>query len=91
MLDCNNDFFGVYSDAVLLVIFALSLPQAELKNLMDISSCSFEFAKELIRHNLVSSLQGCEALHTSVCLAACPIIPLLLCVAMPNLLFVCVP
>lgn len=32
--------------------------QAELKNLIDISSCSFEFAKELIRHNLVSSSQG---------------------------------
>lgn len=31
--------------------------QAELKNLIDISSCSFEFAKELIRHNLVSSSQ----------------------------------
>uniref|UniRef100_A0A4W5RPG6 Intraflagellar transport protein 56 n=1 Tax=Hucho hucho TaxID=62062 RepID=A0A4W5RPG6_9TELE len=28
--------------------------EAELKNLIDISSCSFEFAKELIRHNLVS-------------------------------------
>ncbi|XP_057700252.1 intraflagellar transport protein 56 [Corythoichthys intestinalis] len=27
--------------------------EAELKNLIDISSCSFEFAKELIRHNLV--------------------------------------
>lgn len=32
--------------------------QAELKNLIDISSCSFEFAKELIRHNLVSSSQA---------------------------------
>ncbi|XP_039880672.1 intraflagellar transport protein 56 isoform X2 [Simochromis diagramma] len=32
--------------------------EAELKNLIDISSCSFEFAKELIRHNLVSSPQA---------------------------------
>ncbi|KAI3353040.1 hypothetical protein L3Q82_019613, partial [Scortum barcoo] len=32
--------------------------EAALKNLIDISSCSFEFAKELIRHNLVSSSQA---------------------------------
>lgn len=37
---------------------ASSPSQAELKNLIDISSCSFEFAKELIRHNLVSSSQA---------------------------------
>ena len=31
--------------------------QAELKNLIDISSSAFEFAKELIRHNLVREPQ----------------------------------
>ncbi|KAK0150893.1 Intraflagellar transport protein 56 [Merluccius polli] len=37
--------------------------EAELKNLMDISSCSFEFAKELIRHNLVVFRGGEGALQ----------------------------
>nr|XP_057938304.1 intraflagellar transport protein 56 [Doryrhamphus excisus] len=37
--------------------------EAELKNLIDISSCSFEFAKELIRHNLVVFRGGEGALQ----------------------------
>ncbi|XP_014893139.1 intraflagellar transport protein 56 isoform X1 [Poecilia latipinna] len=37
--------------------------EAELKNLIDISSCSFEFAKELIRHNLVVFREGQGALQ----------------------------
>lgn len=37
--------------------------ETELKNLMDISSCSFEFAKELIRHNLVVFRGGEGALQ----------------------------
>lgn len=39
------------------------LVQAELKNLIDISSSSFEFAKELIRHNLVVFRGGEGALQ----------------------------
>uniref|UniRef100_A0A8C6WL93 Intraflagellar transport protein 56 n=1 Tax=Neogobius melanostomus TaxID=47308 RepID=A0A8C6WL93_9GOBI len=41
----------------------LSVSQAELKNLIDISSSSFEFAKELIRHNLVVFRGGEGALQ----------------------------
>uniref|UniRef100_A0A8C6LJY9 Intraflagellar transport protein 56 n=1 Tax=Nothobranchius furzeri TaxID=105023 RepID=A0A8C6LJY9_NOTFU len=37
--------------------------EAELNNLMDISSCSFEFAKELIQHNLVVFRGGVGALQ----------------------------
>ncbi|XP_013860469.1 intraflagellar transport protein 56 [Austrofundulus limnaeus] len=37
--------------------------EAELKNLIDVSSCSFEFAKELIRHNLVVFRGGEGALQ----------------------------
>uniref|UniRef100_A0A3Q3RE38 Intraflagellar transport protein 56 n=1 Tax=Monopterus albus TaxID=43700 RepID=A0A3Q3RE38_MONAL len=37
--------------------------EAELKNLIDISSCSFEFAKELIQHNLVVFRGGEGALQ----------------------------
>ncbi|XP_062336713.1 intraflagellar transport protein 56-like isoform X2 [Osmerus eperlanus] len=37
--------------------------EAELKNLIDISSCSFEFAKELIKHNLVVFRGGEGALQ----------------------------
>ncbi|KAM9819353.1 intraflagellar transport protein 56 isoform X1 [Syngnathus typhle] len=37
--------------------------EAELKNLINISSCSFEFAKELIRHNLVVFRGGEGALQ----------------------------
>ncbi|XP_040042336.2 intraflagellar transport protein 56 isoform X2 [Gasterosteus aculeatus] len=37
--------------------------EAELKNLIDISSCSFEFAKELILHNLVVFRGGEGALQ----------------------------
>ncbi|KAF7654445.1 hypothetical protein LDENG_00069740 [Lucifuga dentata] len=37
--------------------------ETELKNLIDISSCSFEFAKELIRHNLVVFRGGEGALQ----------------------------
>ncbi|XP_077428121.1 intraflagellar transport protein 56 [Vanacampus margaritifer] len=37
--------------------------EAKLKNLIDISSCSFDFAKELIRHNLVVFRGGEGALQ----------------------------
>lgn len=43
-------------DLYISLFFLSSLCKAELKNLIDISSSSFEFAKELIRHNLVNSL-----------------------------------
>lgn len=51
-------------------MFAFSPSQAELKNLIDISSCSFEFAKELIRHNLVSFGSVREGRAVCVCLCA---------------------
>lgn len=46
---------------------SLVLSQTELKNLIDISSSSFEFAKELIRHNLVSSLEALTQSMLLIC------------------------
>uniref|UniRef100_A0A665XDT1 Intraflagellar transport protein 56 n=1 Tax=Echeneis naucrates TaxID=173247 RepID=A0A665XDT1_ECHNA len=72
-LACALFFLGLYKEAEdaaskgrhssFYFIFAFSLFQAELKNLIDISSCSFEFAKELIRHNLVVFRGGEGALQ----------------------------
>lgn len=48
-----------------------------MKNLIDISSCSFEFAKELIRHNLVSSAQVLVAVCVRACVTCVTAVPLL--------------
>uniref|UniRef100_A0A672HDJ6 Intraflagellar transport protein 56 n=1 Tax=Salarias fasciatus TaxID=181472 RepID=A0A672HDJ6_SALFA len=70
-LACALFFLGLYKEAEEAAskgqsdscLLALSPFQAELKNLIDISSCSFEFAKELIRHNLVVFRGGEGALQ----------------------------
>uniref|UniRef100_A0A3Q2CVG0 Intraflagellar transport protein 56 n=1 Tax=Cyprinodon variegatus TaxID=28743 RepID=A0A3Q2CVG0_CYPVA len=49
------------SSVLFCVTFLIS--QAELKNLIDISSCSSEFAKEVIQHNLVVFRGGEGALQ----------------------------
>uniref|UniRef100_A0AAR2JBR7 Intraflagellar transport protein 56 n=1 Tax=Pygocentrus nattereri TaxID=42514 RepID=A0AAR2JBR7_PYGNA len=73
-LGCSLFFLGLYKEAeeVALkgpksqlqnrLLFHLA-HKAELKNLIDISSSSFEFAKELIRHNLVVFRGGEGALQ----------------------------
>uniref|UniRef100_A0A3B4ZM09 Intraflagellar transport protein 56 n=1 Tax=Stegastes partitus TaxID=144197 RepID=A0A3B4ZM09_9TELE len=73
-LACALFFLGLYKDAEEAASKAPMSPlqnrllfhlahKAELKNLIDISSCSFEFAKELIRHNLVVFRGGEGALQ----------------------------
>uniref|UniRef100_A0A3Q1GAW1 Intraflagellar transport protein 56 n=1 Tax=Acanthochromis polyacanthus TaxID=80966 RepID=A0A3Q1GAW1_9TELE len=73
-LACALFFLGLYKDAEEAASKAPVSPlqnrllfhlahKAELKNLIDISSCSFEFAKELIRHNLVVFRGGEGALQ----------------------------
>uniref|UniRef100_A0A8C7GDN2 Intraflagellar transport protein 56 n=1 Tax=Oncorhynchus kisutch TaxID=8019 RepID=A0A8C7GDN2_ONCKI len=73
-LACTQFFLGLYREAEEAankapkcalqnrLLFHLA-HKAELKNLIDISSCSFEFAKELIRHNLVVFRGGEGALQ----------------------------
>uniref|UniRef100_A0A6Q2ZQC7 Intraflagellar transport protein 56 n=1 Tax=Esox lucius TaxID=8010 RepID=A0A6Q2ZQC7_ESOLU len=73
-LACTLFFLGLYREAEEAankgpkcalqnrLLFHLA-HKAELKNLIDISSCSFEFAKELIRHNLVVFRGGEGALQ----------------------------
>uniref|UniRef100_A0A8C6LMW4 Intraflagellar transport protein 56 n=1 Tax=Nothobranchius furzeri TaxID=105023 RepID=A0A8C6LMW4_NOTFU len=73
-LGCALFFLGLYKDAEEAaskapmsalqnrLLFHLA-HKAELNNLMDISSCSFEFAKELIQHNLVVFRGGVGALQ----------------------------
>uniref|UniRef100_A0A3Q0RLS3 Intraflagellar transport protein 56 n=1 Tax=Amphilophus citrinellus TaxID=61819 RepID=A0A3Q0RLS3_AMPCI len=71
-LACALFFLGLYKEAEEAaskvsplqnrLLFHLA-HKAELKNLIDISSCSFEFAKELIRHNLVVFRGGEGALQ----------------------------
>uniref|UniRef100_A0A671TKI9 Intraflagellar transport protein 56 n=1 Tax=Sparus aurata TaxID=8175 RepID=A0A671TKI9_SPAAU len=73
-LACALFFLGLYKEAEDAASKAPMSPlqnrllfhlahKAELKNLIDISSCSFEFAKELIRHNLVVFRGGEGALQ----------------------------
>uniref|UniRef100_A0A669EZC7 Intraflagellar transport protein 56 n=1 Tax=Oreochromis niloticus TaxID=8128 RepID=A0A669EZC7_ORENI len=73
-LACALFFLGLYKEAEEAASKAPMSPlqnrllfhlahKAELKNLIDISSCSFEFAKELIRHNLVVFRGGEGALQ----------------------------
>uniref|UniRef100_A0A668A6U0 Intraflagellar transport protein 56 n=1 Tax=Myripristis murdjan TaxID=586833 RepID=A0A668A6U0_9TELE len=73
-LACTLFFLGLYKEAEEAASKAPVSPlqnrllfhlahKAELKNLIDISSCSFEFAKELIRHNLVVFRGGEGALQ----------------------------
>uniref|UniRef100_A0A8C5BQY8 Intraflagellar transport protein 56 n=1 Tax=Gadus morhua TaxID=8049 RepID=A0A8C5BQY8_GADMO len=73
-LACTMFLLGLYKEAEEAASKAPTSPlqnrllfhlahKAELKNLMDISSCSFEFAKELIRHNLVVFRAGEGALQ----------------------------
>uniref|UniRef100_A0A3Q3ENL1 Intraflagellar transport protein 56 n=1 Tax=Labrus bergylta TaxID=56723 RepID=A0A3Q3ENL1_9LABR len=73
-LACTLFFLGFYKEAEEAASKAPMSPlqnrllfhlahKAELKNLIDISSCSFEFAKELIRHNLVVFRGGEGALQ----------------------------
>uniref|UniRef100_A0A8D3B409 Intraflagellar transport protein 56 n=1 Tax=Scophthalmus maximus TaxID=52904 RepID=A0A8D3B409_SCOMX len=73
-LACALFFLGLYKEAEEAASKAPVSPlqnrllfhlahKAELKNLIDISSCSFEFAKELIRHNLVVFRGGEGALQ----------------------------
>uniref|UniRef100_M3ZW22 Intraflagellar transport protein 56 n=1 Tax=Xiphophorus maculatus TaxID=8083 RepID=M3ZW22_XIPMA len=73
-LGCALFFLGLYKEAEEAASKAPMSPlqnrllfhlehKAELKNLIDISSCSFEFAKELIRHNLVVFRDGEGALQ----------------------------
>ncbi|KAF5889499.1 intraflagellar transport protein 56, partial [Clarias magur] len=74
--DVSQEVLAVYLQSVPDSTIALNLKacnhfrlyngkaaEAELKNLMDISSSSFEFAKELIRHNLVVFRGGEGALQ----------------------------
>uniref|UniRef100_A0A4W4GVU6 Intraflagellar transport protein 56 n=1 Tax=Electrophorus electricus TaxID=8005 RepID=A0A4W4GVU6_ELEEL len=73
-LGCSLFFLGLYKEAEEVafkgpksqlqnrLLFHLA-HKAELKNLIDISSSSFEFAKELIRHNLVVFRGGDGALQ----------------------------
>ncbi|CAJ1053663.1 intraflagellar transport protein 56 [Xyrichtys novacula] len=60
--DVSQEVLAVYLQRVPDSTIALNL-KAELENLIDISSCSFEFAKELIRHNLVVFRGGEGALQ----------------------------
>uniref|UniRef100_A0A8C5HQY2 Intraflagellar transport protein 56 n=1 Tax=Gouania willdenowi TaxID=441366 RepID=A0A8C5HQY2_GOUWI len=73
-LACTLFFLGLYKEAQDAASKAPTSPlqnrllfhlahKAELKNLIDISSCSFEFAQELIRHNLVVFRGGEGALQ----------------------------
>uniref|UniRef100_A0A3B4AKZ2 Intraflagellar transport protein 56 n=1 Tax=Periophthalmus magnuspinnatus TaxID=409849 RepID=A0A3B4AKZ2_9GOBI len=73
-LACAMFFLGLYKEAEEAASKAPVSPlqnrllfhlahKAELKNLIDISSSSFEFAKELIRHNLVVFRGGEGALQ----------------------------
>lgn len=41
--------------------FSLFSLQAELKTLQETASPSFSFANDLIKHNLVSSVEHCDA------------------------------
>lgn len=74
--DVSQEVLAVYLQSIPESTIALNLKacnhfrlyngkaaEAELKNLIDISSCSFEFAKELIRHNLVVFRGGEGALQ----------------------------
>uniref|UniRef100_A0AAX7SMW7 Intraflagellar transport protein 56 n=1 Tax=Astatotilapia calliptera TaxID=8154 RepID=A0AAX7SMW7_ASTCA len=74
--DVSQEVLAVYLQSISDSTIALNLKacnhyrlyngkaaEAELKNLIDISSCSFEFAKELIRHNLVVFRGGEGALQ----------------------------
>ncbi|XP_076027151.1 intraflagellar transport protein 56 isoform X1 [Genypterus blacodes] len=74
--DVSQEVLAVYLQSVPDSTIALNLKacnhfrlyngkaaEAELKNLNDISSCSFEFAKELIQHNLVVFRGGDGALQ----------------------------
>uniref|UniRef100_A0A8C9ACI7 Intraflagellar transport protein 56 n=1 Tax=Prolemur simus TaxID=1328070 RepID=A0A8C9ACI7_PROSS len=69
-LACTYFFLGMYKQAEAAgfkgnmdSLFFLFKFQAELKSLMDNASSSFEFAKELIRHNLVVFRGGEGALQ----------------------------
>uniref|UniRef100_A0A8C1IPJ1 Intraflagellar transport protein 56 n=1 Tax=Cyprinus carpio TaxID=7962 RepID=A0A8C1IPJ1_CYPCA len=70
-LGCSLFFLGLYKEAEEAVVlislinlfFSFLTLQTELKNLMDISSSSFQFAKELIQHNLVVFRGGEGALQ----------------------------
>ncbi|XP_064819554.1 intraflagellar transport protein 56-like isoform X1 [Oncorhynchus masou masou] len=74
--DVSQEVLAVYLQSIPESTIALNLKacnhfrlyngtaaEAELKNLIDISSCSFEFAKDLIRHNLVVFRGGEGALQ----------------------------
>uniref|UniRef100_A0A8C2J5P2 Intraflagellar transport protein 56 n=1 Tax=Cyprinus carpio TaxID=7962 RepID=A0A8C2J5P2_CYPCA len=71
-LGCSLFFLGLYKEAeeaalkgfpLINLFFSFLTLQTELKNLMDISSSSFQFAKELIQHNLVVFRGGEGALQ----------------------------
>ncbi|KAF6727244.1 Intraflagellar transport protein 56 [Oryzias melastigma] len=74
--DISQDVLAVYLQSIPDSTIALNLKacnhfrlyngkeaESELKHLIDISSCSFEFAKELIQHNLVVFRGGEGALQ----------------------------
>uniref|UniRef100_A0A8C1FFI3 Intraflagellar transport protein 56 n=1 Tax=Cyprinus carpio carpio TaxID=630221 RepID=A0A8C1FFI3_CYPCA len=72
-LGCSLFFLGLYKEAEEAALKGLpshtihtvlkEVSHTELKNLMDISSSSFQFAKELIQHNLVVFRGGEGALQ----------------------------